>query len=232
MIPHFIGSISSSNYLNNTTSRFVSLIYISLGSKRNIKRVPLPMKNKVRETKICHELWVLFLASSSEFTFNELSLLPSWLREARALTELKNLTVTSSYPHPPLTIESKMDMYSRATWSPRCDRPPWTKFKAFISKALIQKVITRTKANLKKIYNSVKWNITGEEWRKSYRKNEKDEPKWKHPTVVVSGAQMLQRLYCISSVQSLSRVRLFATPCSTPGLPVHHQLPESTQTHG
>ena len=36
-----------------------------------------------------------------------------------------------------------------------------------------------------------------------------------------------------SSVQSLSRVRLFATPMnrSTPGLPVHHQLPEFTQTH-
>ena len=37
----------------------------------------------------------------------------------------------------------------------------------------------------------------------------------------------------ISSVQSLSRVRLFETPMnhSTPGLPVHHQLPEFTQTH-
>ena len=35
-----------------------------------------------------------------------------------------------------------------------------------------------------------------------------------------------------SSVQSLSRVRL-CDPMnhSTPGLPVHHQLPESTQTH-
>ena len=35
-----------------------------------------------------------------------------------------------------------------------------------------------------------------------------------------------------SAVQSLSRVRLFATPVnrSTPGLPVHHQLPEFTQT--
>ena len=31
-----------------------------------------------------------------------------------------------------------------------------------------------------------------------------------------------------SSVQSLSCVRLFAT--HTPGLPVHHQLPEFTQT--
>ena len=36
-----------------------------------------------------------------------------------------------------------------------------------------------------------------------------------------------------SSVQSLSHVRLFATPWthSMPGLPVHHQLPEFTQTH-
>ena len=35
-----------------------------------------------------------------------------------------------------------------------------------------------------------------------------------------------------SSVQSLSRVRLCnPMKCSTPGLPVHHQLPEFTQTH-
>ena len=35
------------------------------------------------------------------------------------------------------------------------------------------------------------------------------------------------------SVQLLSHVWLFATPmgCSTPGFPVHHQLPELTQTH-
>ena len=34
-------------------------------------------------------------------------------------------------------------------------------------------------------------------------------------------------------VQLLNRVQLFATPMnrSMPGLPVHHQLPESTQTH-
>ena len=33
--------------------------------------------------------------------------------------------------------------------------------------------------------------------------------------------------------QSLSHIQLFATPwtCSTPGLPVHHHLPEFTQTH-
>ena len=37
----------------------------------------------------------------------------------------------------------------------------------------------------------------------------------------------------ISPVQSRSRVRLFVTPldCRTPGLPVHHQLPELAQTH-
>ena len=39
------------------------------------------------------------------------------------------------------------------------------------------------------------------------------------------------RKYDISSVQSLSYVRLFVTPWTTPGLPVRHQFPESTQTH-
>ena len=34
-----------------------------------------------------------------------------------------------------------------------------------------------------------------------------------------------------SSVQSLNRVRLFETPWTAAGLPVHHQLLESTQTH-
>ena len=35
-----------------------------------------------------------------------------------------------------------------------------------------------------------------------------------------------------SSVQSLSRVQLCdPMNCSTPGLPIHHQLPEFTQTH-
>ena len=37
----------------------------------------------------------------------------------------------------------------------------------------------------------------------------------------------------ISSVQSLSRVRLFCDPmdCSTPDFPVHHHVLELTQTH-
>ena len=40
-------------------------------------------------------------------------------------------------------------------------------------------------------------------------------------------------IYPSNSVQSLSRVRLLVTPmdCSTPGLPVHHQLLEFAQTH-
>ena len=37
---------------------------------------------------------------------------------------------------------------------------------------------------------------------------------------------------CISSVQSPCHIQPFATPWTCmPGLPVHHQLPESTQTH-
>ena len=54
---------------------------------------------------------------------------------------------------------------------------------------------------------------------------------------VIKGSKagvVLSALICTSSVQSLSRVRLSATPgtvCSTPGLPVHHQLPELAQTH-
>ena len=35
----------------------------------------------------------------------------------------------------------------------------------------------------------------------------------------------------VSSVQSLSHVQLFATPWTTPGFPVYHQLPELAQTH-
>ena len=40
-------------------------------------------------------------------------------------------------------------------------------------------------------------------------------------------------LFKFSSVQSFSRIQLFSTPWmahSTPGLPVHHQLPKFTQT--
>ena len=48
-----------------------------------------------------------------------------------------------------------------------------------------------------------------------------------------SSSSITISILAFSSVQSLSHVRLLATHmnCSTPGLPVHHQLPESTQTH-
>ena len=44
---------------------------------------------------------------------------------------------------------------------------------------------------------------------------------------------LIQVLISILSVQSLSHVRLFATPwtAAMPGFPVHHQLPELAQTH-
>ena len=50
---------------------------------------------------------------------------------------------------------------------------------------------------------------------------------------MTSKIQKQMALSTFSSVQLLSRVQLFATPWnrSTPGHPVHHQLPESTQTH-
>ena len=35
----------------------------------------------------------------------------------------------------------------------------------------------------------------------------------------------------LSSVQSLSQTLCDPTDCSTPGLPVHHQIPELAQTH-
>ena len=52
-------------------------------------------------------------------------------------------------------------------------------------------------------------------------------------TIYTHIVQVYTYMYQFSSVQSLSRVWLFATPmdCSTSGFPVHHQLPELTQTH-
>ena len=63
-------------------------------------------------------------------------------------------------------------------------------------------------------------------------------PAWKIPwteepgRLLSMGSQRLGHNWAFSSVQSLSRVWL-CNPMdySTPGLPVHHQLPEFTQTH-
>ena len=59
-------------------------------------------------------------------------------------------------------------------------------------------------------------HATGDQWRNNSRKNEETEPKQKqHPLVDVTGNESKVRC-CknnqFSSVQSLSRVRLFATP--------------------
>ena len=49
---------------------------------------------------------------------------------------------------------------------------------------------------------------------------------------VLNTSTNTERLLCqFSSVQSLSRVQLFVTPWIAARLPVHHQLPEFTQTH-
>ena len=51
-------------------------------------------------------------------------------------------------------------------------------------------------------------------------------------TEEVTASDLTRKLVQFSSVQSLSRVRLcHPMNRSMPGLPVHHQLPESTQTH-
>ena len=82
---------------------------------------------------------------------------------------------------------------------------------------------------------------TGDQWRNNSRKNEGVEPKQKeYPAVDVTGdrskVQCCKEQYCIRSDQ----IRSVAQSCltlwdpmnrSTPGLPVHHQLPEFTQTH-
>ena len=55
-------------------------------------------------------------------------------------------------------------------------------------------------------------------------------PKW-HDFTLSYGWVLFHCTY-VSSVQLLSRVWLCdPTDCSTPGLPVHHQLPELAQTH-
>ena len=54
-----------------------------------------------------------------------------------------------------------------------------------------------------------------------------------HTIIVFSNSftTVIYKIHQSSSVQSLSSVRFFCDPmdCSTPGLPVHHQLPEFTQ---
>ena len=50
-------------------------------------------------------------------------------------------------------------------------------------------------------------------------------------TITYQGKKSEKEYIYISSVQLLSHLQLFETPCSTLGFPVHHQYPELTQTH-
>ena len=82
---------------------------------------------------------------------------------------------------------------------------------------------------------------TGDQWRNNFRKNEEMEPKQKqHPVVDMTGdgskVRCCKEQYCIRSDQIRSVTQSCPTPCdpmncSMPGLPVHHHLPEFTQTH-
>ena len=71
--------------------------------------------------------------------------------------------------------------------------------------------------------------------KRCWSPNSQDLPRW--PNWVTVSLQMVNLRWGhsvhFSSVQSLSCVRLFVTPTdySMPGFPVHHQLPEFTQTH-
>ena len=90
---------------------------------------------------------------------------------------------------------------------------------------------------------------TGDQWRNNSRKNEGMEPKQQqYPVVDVTGdrskVQCCKDQYCIGTwnIRSIrsDEIRSVTQSCptlcdpmsrSTPGLPVHHQLPEFTQTH-
>ena len=90
---------------------------------------------------------------------------------------------------------------------------------------------------------------TEDQWRNSSRKKEETEPKQKqHPVVDVTGEgsklQCCKEQYCIGTwnVRSISSVQFSSVTQSCPtlcdpmnlrtlGLPVHHQLPEFTQSH-
>ena len=91
--------------------------------------------------------------------------------------------------------------------------------------------------------------VTGDQWRNNSRKNEGMEPKQQqYPVVDVTGdrskVQCCKEQYCIGTwnVRSIrsDQIRSVTQSCptlcdpmsrSTPGLPVHHQLLEFTQTH-
>ena len=62
--------------------------------------------------------------------------------------------------------------------------------------------------------------------------DEQNSPSFSSISVLTSLSSTFSRAYAFLrvSVQLLSHVQLFATPCTAPGFPVQHQLPEPTQT--
>ena len=79
---------------------------------------------------------------------------------------------------------------------------------------------------------------TGKEWRNNYRNKEMESKQKQHPAVDVTGDEVKSDAVKsnIASDQNRSVAQSCPTLCdpmnhSTPGLLVHHQLPEFTQTH-
>ena len=80
---------------------------------------------------------------------------------------------------------------------------------------------------------------TGVQWKNNSRKTEEMEPKPKqHPVLDMTGDEVKSEAVKskTTSDQIKSVAQLCPTLCntmnrSTPGLPVHHQLPEFTETH-
>ena len=102
-------------------------------------------------------------------------------------------------------------------WSHFYNIPKWQKYRQGKQvsgcQALVVRGKGRTCVNIQ-LYRRELWWSSSVFWLQSW---------WCKSTHMISG---------ISSVQSLSRVWLCdPTNRSTPGLPVHHQLPEFTQTH-
>ena len=130
---------------------------------------------------------------------------------------------TQISPHPGQHV-----VPSRQVWG---DISLWSGF-------AIVKMLKQTKCLSPDKWAKKMWNIHTMGWYSVLKKESKsavcdnmDEPRG-HYAKGNSPSQKdkSRRPPVISSVQSLSRVWL-PKDCSTPGLPVHHQLPEFTQTH-
>ena len=82
------------------------------------------------------------------------------------------------------------------------------------------------------LFNSEKeWNCVicrDEDWPRGWMKSEVKSEREKTNIIY---KWYLEKWYQFSSVAQLCPTRCNSMDCSTPGLPVHHQLPEFTETH-